>query len=374
MPISKGRSSGGFRSSSSGHKSSFSSVSRNKSSGTSVTRTTSSFSSATKNKSSFTSAKRNKSSFTSGKKNKSSVASTTWNKTHGYYNGFSHHHTFGIHNTYMNHQNHVLHHNSFNRKKNNRPGQRGLFRHHHSNSGGSADCDCNCCCCCIDNIQVVYANPYAGNPNVVSLIWDRNLHGFDENSPKLAKMIEEQYDPEPVKRIVAELNALSRSMNFRDQPPEPNVYLIMLFTILGFFPVIFYLLWLQNKTLDYLEGENNFRQASQAILMKHNEVLTRSSRYFLEAGENYPYVLAIHLMRENQMGGDPSNPQMTMNTQQTLVNNPNMMMLAPQLRLNQNAMNNQMMMNGPQMMVNQNGIEQMIMVDQGQPNFQNYNP
>lgn len=240
----------------------------------------------------------------------------------------------------------------------------GISHHHHHGTGhhytGSGNRDTSCCC--FDPVEVVFDNPYVGNPNVVSLIWDRKLHGFNENSPKLAKMAAEGYDPEPVKRIVAELNALSRSMNFNDQPPELNACLIMLFTLLGCFPLICYLLWIQNKTLNYLEGESNFRQASQAIIMKYNEKHTQSSCYFLEAGEHYPYVLAIHLKRENPMGGDPNTPQNMVNNPGAMVNNTNMMMNAPNT-----------MSIGPQMMLNQNGMNNQMMMNQGQTNFQNFN-
>lgn len=213
-------------------------------------------------------------------------------------------------------------------------------RHHHSGGGGEADCDCSCCTCTFGS-KLEFSNPYEGNPNVISLVWNRKGHRFNEDDLNLSKMESQGYNTEPVKRIIGELNALSRSINFNDQPPEYNELLFCLCCLLGFFPIIFYLIWFEWKNLDYLEGEKKFREASQPIILHHNEMLTRNSRYYLEAGEFYPYVLAIHLMRENQNGSDPNNPQITVNNPQLIVNNPNMIMNDPNMMAGQQLMANQ---------------------------------
>lgn len=267
-------------------------------------------------------------------------------------------------------------------------------RHHHSHGGGGGeiDCDCDCSCCC-SCCRLEFVNPYEGNPNVISLFWNSRTHGFNEDDSNLANFASAGYDPEPAKRIVAELNALSKSMNFNDEPSEPNTWLIILFTLLGIFPVIFYALWLQNKNLNYLEAAKNFRDASQPIIFKHNNALAQSSRYYLEAGEFYPFVLGIHLVKENQNEGDPNNPQIMANNPEIMTNNPNMMMnnpnmmASPRIMTNQSGMDHPIMMNGPQMMVAgpqmmMNGPQMMVngpqmtvntMMNQGQANIQSYN-
>lgn len=165
-------------------------------------------------------------------------------------------------------------------------------------------------------------NPYSKNPNVVSLIWNRSAHGFDEDDSDFDQMAREGYDSGPAKRIVAELNALSKSMNFDDKPPEPNWPLLICLCCLLVFPAIIYHSKWEDKFQKFLENERRFRAASKALVQKHNESLLQNSRYYVEIGECYPHVLAIHLIRPNQMVGNPHNPLIVMN-------NPNMMMASP---------------------------------------------
>ena len=178
--------------------------------------------------------------------------------------------------------------------------------------------------------RVVHINPYVNNPNVITLTWDRTIHGYNENDPNFDKMAAEGYDPSPVRKIVAELNALSKSMNFDDEVPQPNMILFIILFLLGIFPGIFYLFWIDCKVLQYQTSEANLRIASQPILAKYNPTTLRDLRYYTEAGACYPYVLAIHLVRENLANGDP-------NDRQTILNN-----LVNKLRTEQGGTNDQM--------------------------------
>ena len=171
-------------------------------------------------------------------------------------------------------------------------------RHHHSTYRGP---------------RVVHTNPYVNSPNTITLTWDRTIHGYNENDPNLDKMAAEGYDPSPVRKIVAELNALSKSMNFDDEVPEANPIIAIILFILGIFPGFFYLMWIDCKVQSYLANETKLRAASQPILAKYNQTTLRELRYYTDAGGYYPYVLAIHLVRENQANGDPNDHQARLN-------------------------------------------------------------
>lgn len=179
-------------------------------------------------------------------------------------------------------------------------------------------------------VKVVHINPYEHNPSIVTLVWNRTIHGYDENDPALNKMTSQGYDPYPLKAIIGEFNAMSKEINFDDNVPEPNVFLCILFFLLGIFPLVIYLMWVDCKKIEYLGGENRFREAAQALVNKHNPVLTERSRCYLVANWTFPYVLCIHLVRDNannpQAMRYPQNPQ------------------HPQPVANQNGANRQMML------------------------------
>lgn len=112
-------------------------------------------------------------------------------------------------------------------------------------------------------------NIYENNPNVVSLIWKRGLNGFDENDPDFDKMAAEGYDTGHAKRIVAELNALGRSMNYGVQN-EPNYLLMIFLCFLCIFPACCYFIWWMSENEKDALVENKFRMASQVIVKRHN--------------------------------------------------------------------------------------------------------
>ena len=172
--------------------------------------------------------------------------------------------------------------------------------------------------------HAVVMNPYMGNPNVVTLNWNYATHGFDENDPGFTKMEIEGFDPIPTKRVIAEIHALRDEMNFKDKLKPIHCLVIILCVVLIFpwFCVCWYMIAKSSKWIAQID---DFRTKSQAIINKHNQEISKNSRYYVEAGQHYPHWLFVHLVRVNQ----PGMPQMMMN-------NPGM---------NQDAMmNNQMMM------------------------------
>ena len=204
-------------------------------------------------------------------------------------------------------------------------------------------------------------NPYIDNPNVVTLYWNYDLHGFEDTDPGWTKMTSEGYDPTPAKRVIAELHALRDSMNFKDEPDIPNIC-VFIICIIFVIPFFFLLCYLIAKQTAWQEEVEEFRKRSREIISRHNPTLTQQARYSFEAGTNYPTWLFIHLVRSNppvnnaqmvvvnppQLVVVNQPPQMMMNQppQMIMMNNrPQMMMNPPPQQI--------MMMNQPQMMMNQ---------------------
>ena len=184
----------------------------------------------------------------------------------------------------------------------------------------------------------IMINPYAGNPNIVTITWNNTINGYDENDPGFMKMQAEGYDPTPAKRVIAEIHALKDQFKFKNTPdvPHPCILIICFLLIIPWFFVICYLI---AKQIAFADEVNDFRTHSQGIVNKHNQALTQQNRYYFEVGQFYPTWLYIHLIRAPQPG-------------MMVMMNPNMMG-QPQM-MNQGVMMNQgMMMNQGVMMNNQ---------------------